>query len=80
MRLSLLLCSCVLQTACVSNASSSDGSGRVADRFMQADIDGDGFISRGEAPSRLDFDAADIDGDGRLSIGEVEAYTRVLRG
>ena len=65
-----------LLTACATGGSSS----RIADRFMSADANGDGFISRAEAPSRLDFDVADTNRDGLLSLTEIEAYTQSLRG
>jgi len=68
----------VFLAACVGGGG-GDGS-RITDRFMAADSDGDGLISRAEAPSRIDFDAADTNGDGVLTQAEVEAYTQALRG
>ncbi|MEM8658047.1 MAG: hypothetical protein AAFV27_11225 [Pseudomonadota bacterium] len=65
--------------ACAQAQSSGGDGSRITDRFLQADADGDGFISRTEAPSRLDFDAADTNADGLLSVEEVEAFTRALR-
>ena len=76
----ILLALAALVVAACSSATSSGGDGsRLADRFFQADANGDGFISRAEAPSRIDFDAADTDSDGLLSLAEVQAFTSSLR-
>ncbi len=70
----------LLLAACGTGSSGSDGASRLGERFMQADEDGDGFISRAEAPSRIDFEAVDANGDSRLSLSEVENYAQGLRG
>lgn len=67
----------VCLAACAGGGS--DGN-RIADLFMAADVNGDGVISRAEAPSRIDFDAADTNLDGVLTQAEVESYTQGLRG
>lgn len=72
-----LVFSTLLLSACTAGGDS--GTSRIAERFLAADIDGDGLLSRGEAPARLDFEAADADGNGLLSRLEVEMYTQTLR-
>lgn len=66
-------------SACAPTGSTGESGSRVSDRFMQSDTNGDGVISRAEAPSRLDFDAADTNADGVLTLAEIEAFTRGLR-
>ena len=51
------------------------GGGDRAARMMRSDADGDGKISREEAPPQLSrrFDAIDADGDGFLTPEEIRA-------
>lgn len=64
--------------ACAQTQSGGGDGNRIADRFFQADTNGNGFISRAEAPTRLDFDTADANADGLLSVEEVQAFTSSL--
>lgn len=74
-----ILVGLLVVTACAPAPSTGGDGNRIADRFTQSDANGDGFISRSEAPSRLDFDAADTDADGLLSMAEIETFTRSMR-
>ena len=70
----------MLPVAACAQAQSTNGDGsQITERFFQADANGDGFLSRSEAPSRLDFNTADTNGDGVLSLEEVQSFTRALR-
>jgi len=69
----------LLAAACAPAQPTGTTGGRITDRFLQADANGDGVISRSEAPSRLDFDAADTNADGVLSMEEIETFTRNMR-
>lgn len=51
------------------------GGGQLAQRLMMLDADGDGKLSKQEAPPRLQehFDLLDADGDGYLTVEEITA-------
>jgi len=52
----------------------------LAEKFGQADQDGDGKLSRDEYPRPADFDAGDADQDGHATMDEVGARFRARRG
>ncbi len=56
--------------------------GRMANRMMRADADGDGKISKQEAPEQMlrRFDRMDSDSDGYISRAEIEAGMQRARG
>ncbi len=57
------------------------GGGDMASRMMRFDTDGDGRISREEAPERMlrRFDLMDADGDGAVDAAEIEAMMQRRR-
>lgn len=85
--LALLATQALGLSACASARAnrSSQMADRAQQRFAQADLDGDGQLSREEArqgtPRLADhFDEIDSDRDGKLSTGEILAYLKQRRG
>ncbi len=56
--------------------------GSFADRMLENDADGDGKVSKAEAPERMQgfFDNLDGDGDGYVTKEEMEAMSKRWRG
>jgi Ca2+-binding EF-hand superfamily protein len=73
-----------LASAALVATAAPEGQGRGAERFKQADTNGDGMISRDEAkalPRILKhFDEIDANHDGQITADELRAFHQAHRG
>ena len=79
-----ILAAAMLLAPALACAAAGGKSGKLAEQFREADVDGNGMLSRAEAQRALprlarDFDAIDVNRDGQISPEEIRAYRRAGR-